>query len=134
MMPTIFAHAWPTDFAKAHFNFVGDDCGKNQILSTQAFTFTECERRSDEIARMTRVGFPIDVVVIHGADHVAVQKCGINRVGLEAGDERGGAAVAAALATGRVRRGGHRTVMLQQNLRVILLTASKSATDGVEPK
>ena len=48
---------------------------------------------------------------------------GIIRDELEAGDERGGAAVAADGA-----------VMFEQNLRVILLTASKSAVDRVEPK
>ena len=29
MMPAIFAHARPTDFAKTHFNFVGDNGGQN---------------------------------------------------------------------------------------------------------
>ena len=33
-----------------------------------------------------------------------------------------------------VRLGGHCPVMLQQNLRVILLTAAESAADGIEPK
>ena len=73
---------------------------------------------------MTRIGFPIDVVVIHGANHMAIQKCGIDRIGLETGDERGGFALAT----------GHRAVMLQQNLGVILLASAKRAADGVEPK
>ena len=33
VMPTIFPHARPTDFAKTHFDFVGNDCGENQILA-----------------------------------------------------------------------------------------------------
>ena len=36
---------------------------------------------------MTRIGFPIDVVVIHRPDHVAIQKRGIDRIGLKTGDE-----------------------------------------------
>ena len=86
-MPAVFAHARPPDFAKAHFDFVGDDRGENQIFAAQTFAFTERQRRSDEIARMTRIGLPIDVVVIHRADHVAVEKRRIDRIGLEAGDE-----------------------------------------------
>ena len=73
---------------------------------------------------MAWISFPINVVVIHGADHVAIQKRRIDRIGLETGDECGGGAVAAT----------HRLVMLQQNPGVILLTASKRATDRVEPK
>ena len=74
VMPAIFAHTWPANFAKTHFDFVGDDGGENQILAAQPFAFAECQRRGDEIARMTRIGFPINVVVIHRADHVAVEK------------------------------------------------------------
>ena len=43
-------------------------------------------------------------------------------------------AVAPALATGRVRRGGHRSVMLEQNLGVILLAATQRTPDSVEPE
>ena len=82
------------------------------------------QRRGDEIARMTRICFPIDVVVIHRANHVAIQKRRIDRIGLEAGDERSGIAVAAA----------HRAIMLQQDPGVILLTPTERAADGVEPK
>ena len=108
-MPTVFAHARPAHFAKTHFNFVGDDGGENQILAAQTFAFTECQRRGDEIAGMAWIGLPINVVVIHGADHVAIQKRRIHRIGFETGDKCRGAAFPAALA----RRGGHRAVMLQ---------------------
>src|SRR5438094_452148 len=47
MMPSVLAHAWPSDFAQR-------------------------QRRSDEIAGVTWIGFPIDVVVIHRANHVAI--------------------------------------------------------------
>ena len=124
MMPAVFAHARPADFAKPHLDFVGDDGGENQILAAESFAFAECQRRSDEIAWMTRVGLPIDVVVIHRADHVAVQKRRIHRIGLEAGNKRGGSAIAA----------GHRAIMLEQNLGVILLAAAQRAADGIEPE
>ena len=39
MMPAVFAHARPSDFAKAHFDFVGDDGGENQIFAAQSFAF-----------------------------------------------------------------------------------------------
>ena len=85
---------------------------------------------------MTRIGFPINVVVIHRADHVTIQKRRIDRISLEAGDKCGrrSLAVAPALATGRVRRGGHRAIMLQQNLGVVLLATTERAADGIEPE
>ena len=95
MMPAVLAHARPSDFAKAHFDFVGDDSRENQIFAAQSFAFTERERRGDEIARVTRVRFPINVVVIHRANHVAVQKCRIDRIGFETGDKRSGVTFAA---------------------------------------
>src|SRR5206468_688932 len=83
----------------------------------QTFAFTEREWGRDEIARMTRVRFPIDVVVVHRADHVTIQKRGIDRIGLEAGNECRGFAVAIA----------QRAVMLEQNFRVLLLTTTQRA-------
>src|SRR5947208_1668673 len=53
---------------------------------------------------------------------------------LEARDKRGRVAFATTLATGRVCHGGHCPVMLQQNLRVILLATAQRATYGIEPK
>ena len=45
VMPAVFAHAGPPDFAQPHFDFVGDDRGENQILAAQTFAFTERQRR-----------------------------------------------------------------------------------------
>ena len=83
-MPAVFAHARSPDFAETHFNFVSDNGGENQILAAQTFAFTQRQRRGDEIARMTWIGFPINVVVIHRANHVAVEKRGIDRVSFKA--------------------------------------------------
>ena len=127
-MPAVLAHTGSPDFAKAHFNFVGDDRRQNQIFAAESFAFTERERRGDEIARVTRVRFPINVVVIHRANHVAVQKCRIDRIGFETGDERRGFAPAGG------GTGGHRAVVFQQYFRVILLTSTQRAADRVEPE
>ena len=64
---------------------------------------------------------------------MAIHECCVDRVGLEAGDECGGFSVAA-LATGRVRRGGHRAMMLEQDLGVVLLASTQRAADGIEPE
>ena len=40
MMPSVLAHARPSDFAKAHFDFVGDDGRENQIFAAEPFAFT----------------------------------------------------------------------------------------------
>src|SRR5438132_14371039 len=129
-MPSIFAHARSAHFAQTHLDFVSDDGGENQILATETLGFTQCEGRSDEITWMTWIGFPIDVVIIHRANHVAIEKRRIDWISLEARHECSGSAFSPALA----RRGGHRTVMLQQNSGVILLTTAERATNGIEPK
>ena len=73
---------------------------------------------------MTGIGFPINVVVVHGPNHVAVQKRRIDRVSLERRHERRGAAGTTT----------HRPIVLEQNFRVILLTPAKRAANGIKPK
>ena len=73
---------------------------------------------------MARIRFPIDVVVIYRPDHVAVQKCRVDWILFEAGNECGGFSIAAA----------HCAMMLEQDLRVLLLTTTKRAADGIEPE
>ena len=73
---------------------------------------------------MTRVGFPIDIVVIHRANHVAIHECCVDRVGLEAGDECGRFSIAAA----------HGAMMLEQDLSVFLLASTQRAADRIEPE
>src|SRR6266403_3236839 len=103
---------------------------------------------------MTRIGLPIDVVVIHRADHVTIEKCRIDWICFETGNKRGGFAIALTrravvflchsepfgFAQGRLLSRGisgtrlftcHRAMMLEQNLGVLLLTPSKRAADGV---
>src|SRR5438876_10407919 len=58
VMPTIFTHTWSADLAETHFNFVGDDCGENQVLAAEPFALAECQRCGDEIARMTWIRLP----------------------------------------------------------------------------
>ena len=73
---------------------------------------------------MARVSLPIDVVVIHRAHHVPIQKSCVDRVGFEAGNECAGFSISAA----------HRAMMLEQNLCVFLLAPTQCAADGIEPE
>jgi hypothetical protein len=65
---------------------------------------------------------------------VPIQKCRIDRIRFETGDECRGFSIAAALGNGRARRGGHRAVMFEQNFSVLLLTATQRAADRIEPE
>jgi len=51
--------------------------GENQILAASNPRPNRCQRSGDEVARVTWIGFPINVVVIHCADHVAIGNCRI---------------------------------------------------------
>src|SRR5262249_13375346 len=73
---------------------------------------------------MTWVGFPIDVVVIHGPNHVTIHERCIDGICLEAGNKCSGLATTAA----------HGAMMLEQDLRVFLLAATEPASDGIEPE
>ena len=73
---------------------------------------------------MTRISFPIDVVIIHRPDHVTIQKRGIDGIGFETGNKGGCVSFPTS----------HRAVMLQQDFGVVLLTAAQRAADGVEPE
>src|SRR5205807_1980126 len=59
MMPSVLPHAWLSDFAEPHLDFIGDNSGENQILAAQTFALTQRERRRNEVAGMTWIGFPI---------------------------------------------------------------------------
>ena len=73
---------------------------------------------------MTGIRFPIDVVVIHRADHVPVHECGVDWVGFEAGNKCCGFSIAAA----------HGAMMLEQDLSVVLLASTQRAADGIKPE
>ena len=73
---------------------------------------------------MAWIGFPIDVVVIHRANHVAIHECCVDRIGLEAGNKCGGFSIAAA----------HSAMMLEQDLGVFLLASAQRAANGIEPE
>jgi hypothetical protein len=70
-MPSILAHARSTNFAKTHFDLIRNDGGENKIFTAETFAFAKRQRRGDKIAWVTRIGFLIDVVVIHRPNHVA---------------------------------------------------------------
>src|SRR4029453_592789 len=90
----------------------------------QSFAFTKRQRSSDKIARVTRIGFPVDVVVIHGPNHVTIHERCIDRICLEAGNKCSGFAIAAA----------HGAMMLEQNFGILLLAPTQRTADELEPK
>ena len=73
---------------------------------------------------MTWIRLPINVIVIHRTNHVTIDKGGIYGISFETGDE----CCRITFST------PHHTVMLEQNLRIILLTAAKRAADGIKPE
>ena len=87
VMPTVFANAWQSKFTKSHFDFVCDDRRENKFSPAESVCLAQCKWRSDEITWMAGVGLPIDVVVIHRADHVSVEEGRIHGIRLETADK-----------------------------------------------
>jgi hypothetical protein len=55
---------------------------------------------------------------------VAIHECGVDRIGFEAGNKCGGFSTAAA----------HGAMMLEEDLRVVLLASAQRAADRIEPE
>src|SRR6185295_7973696 len=76
---------------------------------------------------MARVGLPVDVVVVHRADHVIVQERGIDWIRLETSDETG-AGAAALLAP------DHLAMVREEDVGILLLRTAEAAAHRVEPE
>ena len=106
------------DLAKPHLDFVGDDRREDQIFAGEILAFAQRQRPGDDVARMARVGLPVDIVVVHRADHVRIHERRVDGVGLEAGNER--------RARPDRRIAGHLAMVVEQDLRVLLLAAAQA--------
>ena len=122
-MPPALANARKRGLAKAHFEFMAEDEPHNQIFPITSCAFTTCERGGKNVRRMGRVLLPVDVVVIHAADH--------ERVGQRRRDWIH--ALACTNYGGRTRT-GYLVEHFEHDLDIVLLIAAQGATDRVEQK
>jgi hypothetical protein len=72
VMPTTFADARKACFAEAHLKFMAQNKAYDQFLTIAPGALTRGHCRRKNIGGVRRILLPVDVVVIHAADHQCV--------------------------------------------------------------
>ena len=121
VMPSPLANAGKRRFAKAHLELMAQDQTDNQFLAAAAGPLAARQRRGENIGRMRGVLLPINVVVIHAADHQRVGQRRRDRIDPLARADHRGSTTSCYLAEN-----------FQSDLHVVLLIAAERAADGIE--
>src|SRR5581483_7711365 len=74
MMPAALADARKRGLAEALLEFVSEHQADNQFASIASGPLTRGYRSGEDVRRMRRVLLPINVVVVHAADHQRVRQ------------------------------------------------------------
>ena len=121
MVPATLTDSRKRCFAEAHFKLVAQDKANNQFTPVAVFALAAGHGCGKDIGGVRRVLLPIDVVVVHAADHERVREGGRHRIDALAGADYCGWS-----------RAGDFVEHLERNLDVVLLVAAKRAADGVK--
>src|SRR5581483_3449455 len=121
MMPTTLANARKCRFAKAHFEFMPEHDSDNQFLTLVVCALAAGQRRGKDIRGMRWILLPINVVVIHAADHQRIGKGGGDRINTLASADNG-----------RKTASADFVQHAESDLHVVLLVTTQGAPDGIE--
>src|SRR6185437_4565119 len=75
-MPAAFANAGKRRLAEAHLELVSQDQADNQLLAIALGAFATRQRCRKDVGWMRWVLLPVNVVVVHAADHQAIGQRG----------------------------------------------------------
>ena len=121
MMPATLANPRECRFAESHLKFVPKDQSYDQFAAIAFCAFTAGERRGKDVRWMRWILLPINIVVIHTADHQRVGKRGRDRINLLSRADHGRWSAACDLVQ-----------HLERNFDIVLLISTKRAADGIE--
>ncbi len=121
VMPAAFADAGEGGFAETHFELVSEDEADDEFLAVALGAFASGHGGGEDVGWMRWILLPVDVVVVHAADHEGVGERRGDGVDLLAGADDGGGAAA-----------GDLVQNLERDLDVVLLVAAESAAYGIE--
>src|SRR5579872_1630038 len=121
VVPAAFANARESGLAEPHFEFVSQDNTHYEFVATRACAFAAGNRGGKNVGWMRRILLPINIVVIHAADHQRIRERRGNRINaLTCPNDRR-----------RTGRGGL-IEHFESDLHVMLLKAAQCTAEGVE--
>ncbi len=120
-MPAALADSGKCGFAQAHFEFVAENEADDQLFAVAFGTFAAGHGRRKNVGRVRRVLLPVDVVVVHAADHQGVGEGRGDGVNFLPGADDGGGAASRDFFQD-----------FERDDDVVLLVATQGAADGVE--
>src|SRR4029079_11740085 len=122
-MPAAFSNAGKRRLAEAHLELVSQDQADNQLLATALRALAAAERRAKNVGWMRRVLLPVNVVVVHAADHQAIGQRGRDWVD-----------ALTRANYGRRTTSGDLVEHLERDLHVVLLESAQGAADRIQQK
>ena len=122
-MPAAFANAGKGRLAEAHLEFMPQDEPDDQFLATALRALAAGQRRGKNIGGMRRVLLPVNVVVVHAADHQSIGQRSRNWIDALACANHGRRAVS-----------GNFVEHLERNLHIVLLVSAQRTAHGIQQK
>ncbi len=119
-MPAELTHTREADLAQALLDLVGEGNAEKEVASRSAGPFGGSHRRRNDVGRVGGILLPVDVVVVHHADHQRIQQRRRHRVHLLPGDEHR-----------RTAGAGDLSEDIPCEVHVMLLSAAKRAAHRV---
>src|SRR5260370_23944744 len=89
-MPATLANPGEGGFAKTHFELVAENKTNDEFFAAAAAPFATRDRCGKNVRRVRRILLPVDVVVIHTADHEGIGQRRGNGIETAAAAEHGG--------------------------------------------
>ena len=123
VMPAAFANSGKRRLAEAHLELVSENESDDEFLAITPGALASGQGRGKNVGRMRRVLLPVDVVVVHAADHQRVGQRRGHGVDLLAGADHGGRAAT-----------GNFVEHLQRDLYIVLLVSAQRAAHGIQQK
>src|SRR5579862_5831541 len=122
-MPATLADARKSHFTETHLELVSEHQSDDQLTSITARPLAGCDCGRKNVGGVAGVLLPVDVVVVHAADHQSIGERSRYRIYLLAAADQG-----------RLTRAGDLIQNFQRDIHFRLLITTESASHAVEKK
>ena len=123
VMPAALANARESRLAQAHLELVAEHQADDQLAAIAPRALAGGDRSRKDVGGMRRILLPVNVVVIHAADHQRVGQRRRDRIHLLAAADHG-----------RLARSGDLVQHLERDCYIVLLISAECTADAVQQK